>query len=344
MDARKTGELIALLRREKNMSQKDLAEKLDVTNKAISRWETGRGYPDIEILPELSQILGISVQELLEGERIPSKEPVAAPEPDLVKVCQYAGQQKRKQNRTILILLISLAVLVVAFLLTIIRIAVPVYFSTIIGSEKCVVAKDYSSLTYYGQKYVPLPLGEYTCVEGEQIVYEAQVEDASVIGKMFFGESLYEVKGVPDHSFVYLQTDHDVVISEYFVLEAEYEKYSSMLANGKFEYGYALAEQPDGYQKELRMDPELLDAINAAENAPSAGDMLEKSQTLARMEVRIFEENHVFHLWAGEFRLFEDGYYWGSNSSGGGGFLVKEYYPVPQEYSGKLDELFALAS
>jgi DNA-binding XRE family transcriptional regulator len=51
MDAKKTGELIAALRKEKGWSQTELAERLGVTNKAVSRWETGRGYPDVEFCP-----------------------------------------------------------------------------------------------------------------------------------------------------------------------------------------------------------------------------------------------------------------------------------------------------
>lgn len=72
MDYEKIGEFIFQLRKEKELTQKQLAEKLNVTNKAISKWERGLGAPDISLLRELSGVLGISVNELLLGERIKS--------------------------------------------------------------------------------------------------------------------------------------------------------------------------------------------------------------------------------------------------------------------------------
>lgn len=70
MDIRKIGFFISQLRKQKGYTQKDLAEKLMVTDKAISRWETGKGLPETSILKHLSEILGVSVGELLSGERI----------------------------------------------------------------------------------------------------------------------------------------------------------------------------------------------------------------------------------------------------------------------------------
>lgn len=61
------GKFIAQLRKERNLTQNDLADLLQVTNKAISRWETGEGFPDIMILPKLGEVLGVSIDELLNG-------------------------------------------------------------------------------------------------------------------------------------------------------------------------------------------------------------------------------------------------------------------------------------
>lgn len=67
MDAIKTGCLIAKKRKEKNMSQRELAEYLHITDKAISKWERGRSFPDITILIPLSEVLGVSLYDLLTG-------------------------------------------------------------------------------------------------------------------------------------------------------------------------------------------------------------------------------------------------------------------------------------
>ncbi len=67
MDAEKTGQFIAEKRKEKNLSQKELAEYLHITDKAISKWERGLSFPDITILIPLSEVLGVSIYDLLTG-------------------------------------------------------------------------------------------------------------------------------------------------------------------------------------------------------------------------------------------------------------------------------------
>ena len=69
MNTEKTGLFIAELRKSKNITQSQLAEMLHVSDKAVSRWETGRGFPDINNLENLSDCLEVSVAELLKGER-----------------------------------------------------------------------------------------------------------------------------------------------------------------------------------------------------------------------------------------------------------------------------------
>lgn len=69
MDTTKTGKLIATLRKSKGLTQSALAEILGLSNKAVSKWETGEGLPDISILPELAKVLGVTVDELLKGEK-----------------------------------------------------------------------------------------------------------------------------------------------------------------------------------------------------------------------------------------------------------------------------------
>lgn len=69
MDNQKIGRFIADMRKEKGITQKDLAERLNVTDKAVSKWERGLSYPDITILPSLAEELGVGVGELLSGEK-----------------------------------------------------------------------------------------------------------------------------------------------------------------------------------------------------------------------------------------------------------------------------------
>lgn len=71
LDKEKVGAFLAQLRKEKGYTQKELAEKLYVSDKAVSKWERALSMPDIALLTPLAHCLGVSVTELLQGERIP---------------------------------------------------------------------------------------------------------------------------------------------------------------------------------------------------------------------------------------------------------------------------------
>jgi len=68
MSRKTVGEIISYLRKEKNMTQNDLAEKMNVTDKAVSKWERNLSCPDVNSIPKLAEILGISVEELLNAQ------------------------------------------------------------------------------------------------------------------------------------------------------------------------------------------------------------------------------------------------------------------------------------
>ena len=70
MDCYVTGQMIKRLREGRRMTQEALAERIDVSDKAVSRWECGRGYPDITLLEPLAAALGVSVAELVAGEDV----------------------------------------------------------------------------------------------------------------------------------------------------------------------------------------------------------------------------------------------------------------------------------
>ena len=105
MDYEKIGEFIFKLRKEKNLTQKQLAEKLNVTNKAISKWERGLGAPDVSLLRQLSEILEISVNELLLGEKIDS---LTKDQSDKVLVESVISYQEDGIKKTYLFYLLSL--------------------------------------------------------------------------------------------------------------------------------------------------------------------------------------------------------------------------------------------
>lgn len=98
MDAKKTGELIARRRKEQGLSQGELAERIHVTDKAVSKWETGRGMPGIDSLEPLAEVLGLSVSELLSGQRLTEEEKPKAAERQMMESMERERRTRRMSN------------------------------------------------------------------------------------------------------------------------------------------------------------------------------------------------------------------------------------------------------
>ena len=98
MEQEKIGKFIQQLRKEKNMTQKDLAEKLGVTDRAISKWENGRGMPDLSLMKALCDELDISVNELLSGEKIESENYQERFEENILNTIEYTNKKVVHKN------------------------------------------------------------------------------------------------------------------------------------------------------------------------------------------------------------------------------------------------------
>lgn len=98
MDENKTGVFISALRKEKELTQAQLAEKLNVTDKDVSRWETGKGMPDSSLLVPLANILGVTVNELLTGEKIPEETFAQKSDVNLVNSVQETEKAISQRN------------------------------------------------------------------------------------------------------------------------------------------------------------------------------------------------------------------------------------------------------
>ena len=98
MDTEKFGKFIAACRMDNHMTQKELAQKLQVTDKAVSRWERGKGFPDISFLVPLSEALNISVPELMKSERDDTKREVFSAG-EIRNVLTSASQMEKQNKR-----------------------------------------------------------------------------------------------------------------------------------------------------------------------------------------------------------------------------------------------------
>lgn len=130
MNTEKTGSFIRDLRKEKNLTQQQLAELINVSDKAVSRWETGRGLPDIGNLEDLSEALDVSVAEMLKGERFSDSITSA----DMVEVssASFSAARSSVNRRKWQNLIMGFIAGMVILLLIVVHLTSPIYIT---GSE-----------------------------------------------------------------------------------------------------------------------------------------------------------------------------------------------------------------
>ena len=117
MDSQKFGTFIAQCRKDKKMTQADLAAKLNVTDKAISRWERGVGFPDINTIEPLAAALDVSVAELMKSERIDESEMSIAMNNEIVNNALNFAEKQIQQERKNVFLIIGCLTVAIIFIL-----------------------------------------------------------------------------------------------------------------------------------------------------------------------------------------------------------------------------------
>ena len=128
MDKEKLGLFVSQLRKEQNMTQKDLAEKLGVTDKAVSKWERGLSFPDISLLEPLSETFDVTIMELLHGQRLPQEASIPAVPANevldnLLRISDNEIRKKHVISKSIIILCCVSLMLLVSIILNIINLS-----------------------------------------------------------------------------------------------------------------------------------------------------------------------------------------------------------------------------
>ncbi|MXP76290.1 helix-turn-helix domain-containing protein [Lachnospiraceae bacterium WCA-9-b2] len=118
MNAQKTGSLIAAIRKEQNHTQQDLANELGVSSAAISKWERGIGFPDVSLIEPLATSLGITIAELLKGERIENGDANEYENllSDVVKVSKNEISKKKKISNWIIAITVAVLYLLISII------------------------------------------------------------------------------------------------------------------------------------------------------------------------------------------------------------------------------------
>ena len=121
MNQEKVGKFIAKCRKDKNMTQSELAEKLGVTDKSIGNWENGRNMPDLSLFKPLCDVLGITINELLSGERLKKDKYQEKFEENIINTIDYSTKRINIIRNNLGIVLLVLGVLISFLAMTMFR-------------------------------------------------------------------------------------------------------------------------------------------------------------------------------------------------------------------------------
>jgi len=174
MDQAKIGKFIQAERKRRGLTQSRLAEKLAISDKTVSKWETGNGLPEVSLMLPLCEVLQISVNELLSGERLDGKQYQIEAEKNIMRLMKEKEESKRKIFVCVLVaattLVAGITLVLVAGLTEmrtqmraiLLAIAVGVIVSGIVAA--CILGRDagYYECPYCGERFVPT-MKEYVC-------------------------------------------------------------------------------------------------------------------------------------------------------------------------------------
>lgn len=191
MNQEKIGKFIFTLRKEKKFTQQELADKIGVTDRAISKWENGRGMPDLSLMKPLCEELGITINELISGERISKDDYQVKLEENIFNTIDYSNKKIKKTNKIFKTIisgfLILISLLIMTFIIDVKRMNdnKPVIFSTwgfkyaplidLYEDEIYLSIKNY--LTFKGDSEVKHHLTEKTFVSMQTYLLEEKVKN-----------------------------------------------------------------------------------------------------------------------------------------------------------------------
>ena len=159
MDLIKIGKFIANLRKEKNLTQEELAEKLYITDRAVSKWERGLSLPDADKMLDLCNILNINVNELLTGEKIDMKDYEKKTEELLIEL----AKQEENHNKKIMVDMWVLITTTTIFYFAIVLLAsYTLGEGTLLSVIICVATTIFVGIGFYASK-LEVEAGYYEC-------------------------------------------------------------------------------------------------------------------------------------------------------------------------------------
>ena len=181
MNQEKVGKFILKLRKEKGMTQQELADKLNVTDRAVSHWENGRSLPDVSLFKPLCEVFEISVNELISGEKLSKDKLIKKSDENIINTISNSNNQKRKAKIIIISLCFIMLILLVVALLSY-RSKYPkidLYHFSVQNNEKMNLEKkvkvNSSNIYYYGLDYALFCDKEDNCYQVSEALKHKQI-------------------------------------------------------------------------------------------------------------------------------------------------------------------------
>ncbi len=203
MNLEKIGKFIANCRKEQKLTQEELAEKLGITYKAVSKWECGKGLPDASIMIELCKILKITVNDLLSGEKVDREDYQKKLEQNIIDTIDYTDKKVSEKNKSIatMVMFAGLGLTFIAFTIfpsessrgsiySIIGLFISTFGFVNIKSGKTILKKIFLGICYFMIGFILLLLLDYSNVILNKVAprfsYLIETNDTMIIYKAPF--------------------------------------------------------------------------------------------------------------------------------------------------------------
>ncbi len=223
MDQEKIGKFITTCRKEQNLTQEQLAEKLGITYKAVSKWECGKGLPDASIMIELCKILKITVNDLLSGEKVKEKEYQEKLEQNIIDTIDYTDKKVSKKNKLIyeMLMFFGLGLIFIAFTIYptdsswgAIHSIMGLLLSTLgfinLKSGKTIIKKIFLGLGYFMIIFILLLMLDYSNVVLNKVAprfsYLKETNDTMIIYKALF-YNVYRINRNTKNEYYIIDTE-----------------------------------------------------------------------------------------------------------------------------------------
>ncbi len=203
MNQEKIGKFIANCRKEQNLTQEQLAEKLGITYKAVSKWECGKGLPDASIMMELCKILKITVNDLLSGEKVDKEHYQKKLEQNIIDTIDYTDKKVSRKNKLIyeMIMFFGLGLIFISFTIyptdsswgaihSIMGLVISTFGFVNIKSGKTIIKKIFLGIGYFMLSFILLLILDYSNVVLNKVAprfsYLKETGDTMIIYKAPF--------------------------------------------------------------------------------------------------------------------------------------------------------------